>query len=206
MAKYYCVTPLEIFGSMRYNSGMNKMIIARIPSIDLGQGVMPTDKLSKLMIKVGVIDSKGIFYDLHEWRDKHNAHREFIVHGDFVAALAEQKKIKRHFIRVATSEHEGTWFAPASTDDDEKRFILTREMAVALYNGVQSQNLNKLFEENLADYASDFGYNSRRFLRENPIFDKKLFDDNMTALRSAVGRDNFDKEFFRGILSGENML
>jgi len=178
---------------------------ANFKIFELGNSVMPKEELKGLSLQTGVVDLAGVFHDFHEAHHGTNAGR--VSHDDVAAILQEENKIEDYFLRVATNEKEGTSFSPEhlgySSQGMLKDFTMTDNIAVALYNGVQSKRPETMFEENLADFGFDFGYNSRKLRHTQPIFDNNMFNRNMDVLQGAVGRNRFEKKFFREILTAQ---
>jgi hypothetical protein len=184
------------------------LLLQGMQTTELGNGVMNNDVLRRLRLQTGCIDLQGTFHDFHDRHHTAGARENLgrLSHDDVAEYLAEQQLINDYFIRVGTTRQEGLHFAPeavlrVSNLDALLKFTLNEPMAFALYNGVQSQKPDEVFEKNLANFAYDFGFDSRKLKSTQPIFDKGMYNRNMDILQSTVGRKRFDKKLFTAILT-----
>ena len=183
----------------KYEQEQKRILLDYYP-LDLGERFLTEEELKALKINLGVIDANGVF---------HTGKREqaIIEHRKLANYLRLCNKIIEYYIRVGCvcGHNDGILCAESIAYGDNeslKKFLLTEKMAIALYNGIMSKKDNKFytFEEKLAYYGNEFGYNSLKYNVINPIYNRELFDNNMKVLSYTLG-NRFDKKFFVDILN-----
>ena len=181
-----------------YEQEQRRILLDYTP-IDLGNRFLSEEELKTLNEKFGVIDANGVFHTGIRKEKK-------IDHRQLASYLQEQEKILKYYIRVgtATGYNEGIICAEAIRYGDEnllKEFLLTKEMAIAVYNIIMSRKDPRFnsFEEKLDYYADDFGFSTIRYNIIHRIYNRELFERNTEVLSKTLGK-RFDKRFFREVL------
>lgn len=173
--------------------------------LNLGERILNAEELTYLKIKLGLIDSFGVFHtserlnvDRNKWPD----------HRKIANYLRLKNKIVQYYIRVGCicGQNDGILCAESMSYGDKeslKNFLLNEKMAIALYNAVMSKKDARFstFEEKLAFYGTEFGYYSTKFDLASQIYDTELFNNNIKVLSYTLG-NKFDKKFFIDILKG----
>jgi len=163
--------------------------ISSCPTIDLGSSILTKDQLSEIKLGLCIVDSSGICQSIYSKNYKNR-----VTHNNMANALKKIGYIDTHYFRVAENCNGGGGygFYLRHIYDDNNR--MPDKMAVALYNGIESQTIENgasTFEQKLA-YLGDFGYSIKY---SDPIYDQNAFTENLQVLSSVLGH-RFDKRFF----------
>lgn len=181
----------------------SETILLNYEPLNLGERIFNEDELQDLKVNLGVIDVFGTFHTSErlgvsssKWPD----------HRKLANYLRLQDKIIQYYIRVGCicGENDGLLCAESLYYGDNnslKNFLLTEEMAIALYNSIMSKKDIRFstFEEKLAFYGTEFGYYSTKYSVAPQIYDNELYNNNMKVLSYTLGK-RFDRKYFTDIL------
>ena len=189
----------KYYQDIKETENEKKKILLDYQPINLGDRVFEKRELQDLQINLGLIDAFGVFHTSYRGYEK-------IDHRELAEYLKLKDRIFQYYIRVGSvaGRNNGMLSAESLLYGDRsslKHFLLTEQMAIALYNAIMSKVGIGIhtFEEKLAYFGNEFGYYSNQYNVVPQIYDNELFNNNMKVLSSTLGK-KFNKNFFLDIL------
>jgi len=168
-----------------------------LDKVNLGHKRFSKEELENLNadIKVGIIDGKGTFHDIHG---------RLVCHDEVGARLQQLNLVKDFYVRVGFfGESLATVCSVESVDEKNSgHFQMTREMLNALYNVIQSISPEKSFEQNY-DYFCWGDILSNPKARQEILY--KVTGQNETEVQSTGSQKNAMTNFTRSIQCGKHL-
>ena len=182
--------------ALHKQEGCQYSVIKEYKPIDLGREFLCAKKLSKIELGVGVLDAHGVYHAMTG-----RSLKSPVTHNTFARYLQKLGRVNPCHFRVGGTmiKSDGVFSIDSFLGTDFCQ--MTDQMAIALYNAIESYDSNlSSFEEKLSKYA-EIGNASLlgTSYRNIKILDAKVFNRNINVLSSVLG-SRFDKKFFVDVL------